>query len=89
MAALAQSSPALLPPLALPQCQLSPRQPLETPAPGKVWGARDNMLELREVDGAVLVDVGLLQDLWGKMSTELSAWGRAVPVPWHTASRFG
>lgn len=86
---MAQGSPALLPPLALPQCQLSPRQPLETPAPGKVWGARNNVLELSEVDGAVLVDVRLLQDLWGKVSTELSAWGCAVPVPWPLASRFG
>lgn len=89
MSALEQGSPALLPPLALPQCQLSPSQPLETPAPGKVWGARDNMLELGEVDGAVLVNVGLLQDLWGKVSTELSAWGRAAPVPWPMPSRFG
>ena len=29
----------------------------------KVWGAGDDMLELREVDGAILVNVRLLQDL--------------------------
>lgn len=31
--------------------------------PDKVWGAGDDMLELREVDGAILVNVRLLQDL--------------------------
>lgn len=31
--------------------------------PDKVWGAGDDVLELREVDGAILVNVRLLQDL--------------------------
>lgn len=46
------------------------------------------MLEFREVDGAVLVDVRLLQDLWGKVSSDLCAWGRAVPTPWLESLTF-
>lgn len=39
---------------------------LETTVPGEVRGAGDDMLELGEVDGAILVDVRLLQDLEGR-----------------------
>lgn len=45
--------------------------------PGKVWGAGDDVLELGDVDGAILVDVRLLQDLKGeaKASGELCVAG--------------
>lgn len=85
---LIRGSLALRPPRALPQCQHSnqagqtpqtgpPGQavPLETAVPGEVRGAGDDMLELREVDGAILVDVGLLQDLQGRERRVVSsAW---------------
>lgn len=38
----------------------------QTTVPGKVRGAGDDVLELGEVDGAILVNVGLLQDLAGR-----------------------
>lgn len=45
--------------------------------PGKVRRAGDDVLELRDVDGAILVNVGLFQDLKGegKASGELCVAG--------------
>lgn len=100
---LVQGSLALLPLRALPQCQHSdqggrtpqtgpPGQaaPLETTIPGKVWGAGDNVLELGKVDGTILVDVRLLQDLEGRERRVVSCVARTLqqPVPCLTVLTF-
>lgn len=67
---------------------MSPSQAPGT-SPGKVGGAGDNVLELGEVDGAVLVDVGLLQDLWGRGAVSSVPGALQCPCPGWEPSRFG